>query len=239
MIKRKSNLKIKKILSYYLSQVDNLKHYCDRCLKTERWGGNVCLMIIDAAFTSIGLNYFTAVVPKVFKFKEDFVDKGMIKNLCDLANFDYKKAFYIWRNERSWHVIKEISKYLCELKNEKGLSDKEALRTWAKNADTYNFKKDPIGKIKGVGLVTFEYLKMMGGIDTVMPDKIVKRVLNKIFKEGGLEEEEDNLKFIEKVKKISNETGIRCVEMCWMTWLIQKEGNNLRTQKYKKIMDLI
>ncbi|MEN3046974.1 MAG: hypothetical protein ABDH49_08395 [Candidatus Hydrothermales bacterium] len=239
MRKREGNLKIRKILNSYLSQVKGLKCYCDRCLNTERWKGNVSLMIIDAAFTSIGLNYFTAVVPKVLKFKEDFVDKGIVRGLCDLANFDYKKALYIWRNERSWHVIKEISGYLCELKNERRFSEKEALRAWAKNADTYNFKKDPIGKIKGVGLVTFEYLKMMGGIDTVMPDKIVKRVLNKIFKEGGLEEEEDNLKFIEKVKKVSKETGIRCIEMCWMTWLIQKEGDNLRFEKYRKIMDLI
>jgi len=38
-----------------------------------------------------------------------------------------------------------------------------------------------IGRIKGVGLVTFQYLRMMGGIDTVMPDKIVKGVINKIL----------------------------------------------------------
>ena len=72
-----------------------------------------------------------------------------------------------------------------------------------------------------------------------MPDKIVKRVLNKIFEEAGLEKENDNLKFIEKVKKISEETGIRSIEMCWMTWLIQREGENLRIEKYKDIMDLI
>jgi hypothetical protein len=30
--------------------------------------------------------------------------------------------------------------------------------------------EDPVGSIKGVGLVTFQYLRMMGGVDTVMPD---------------------------------------------------------------------
>ncbi|MEO0262527.1 MAG: hypothetical protein ABIM62_02270 [candidate division WOR-3 bacterium] len=239
MKKRENKLKIKRVLNSYISKINGLKYYCDRCLKTERWGGSVPLMIIDAAFTSIGLNYFTAVVPKVLKFKEDFVDKGIIKDVCDLAKFDYKKAFYIWKNKRSWHVIKEISKYFCKLKKEKGISDKEALRLWAKNAKPENLKSDPIGKIKGVGLITFEYLRMMGGVDTIMPDKIVKRVLNKIFEEAGLEKENDNLKFIEKVKKISEETGIRSIEMCWMTWLIQREGENLRIEKYKDIMDLI
>ena len=42
--------------------------YCSRCLRGERWGGCVVLIVVDAAYTSIGLNYFTAVVPKVEGF---------------------------------------------------------------------------------------------------------------------------------------------------------------------------
>lgn len=239
MKKRKNNFKIKKKLNSYISKIDGLKHYCDRCLRTERWEGSVPLMIVDASFTSIGLNYFTAVVPKVLNFKKDFVDKGIIKDTCSLAKFDYEKAFYIWKNKRSWHLIEEISKYLCKFKKEKNLSDKDALRLWAKKADIYNFKNNPIGKIKGVGIITFEYLRMMGGIDTIMPDKIVKRFVNKIFIEADLEPEYENLKFIEKVYEVSKITGIRPIEICWMSWLIQSEGENLRIQKYKNLMDLI
>jgi len=231
--------KLKEILNSYLSRIPELKYYCDRCLKTERWGSSVPLMIVDASFTSIGLNYFTAVVPKVMKFKKDFVDKGIVKDVCDLAKFDYRKASYIWRNERSWKIIREISKYFCKLKKERNLNDKEVLRAWAKKSNIYNFKNDPIGKIKGVGIITFQYLRMMGGIDTIMPDKIVKRVLNKIFEEAGIGGEEDNLRFVEKVHKISEEINIRPIEMCWMTWLIQKEGEKIRFEKYKEIMELI
>ncbi|MEM3407073.1 MAG: hypothetical protein QXL51_07895, partial [Candidatus Aenigmatarchaeota archaeon] len=53
-----------------MKKVSGLKEYCERCLRTERYNGNVVLMIVDAAFTSIGLNYFTAVVPKVEEFYE-------------------------------------------------------------------------------------------------------------------------------------------------------------------------
>ena len=233
------SVKLQKILNSFLSKVPELKEYCDRCLKTERWGGSVPLMIVDAAFTSIGLNYFTAVVPKVMKFKKEFVDKGIIKDLCDLSNFDYKKAFHIWKNKRSWNVIKEIAEYLCMLKKEKNLNDKEAFRLWAENADYRNFKKNPIGKIKGVGLITFQYLRMMGGIDTVMPDKIVKRVLNEIFVRAGIEPEENDFRFIEKVHDISKKTGKRPIELCWMTWLIQREGEKLRIERYREIMKLI
>ena len=35
-----------------------------------RYDGNVALMVIDASFTSLGLNYFTAVVPAVLKIKK-------------------------------------------------------------------------------------------------------------------------------------------------------------------------
>ncbi len=232
-------MKIKEILNDYISKIDGLKGYCDRCLRTERWGASVPLMIVDAAFTSIGLNYFTAVVPKVMKFKEDFIEEGIIRDICDLAEFDYKRAFYIWKNKRSWEVIRKISEYLCRLKRRKKLNDREAFRLWAKNSDIEKLRDDPIFKIKGVGINTFQYLRMMGGIDTVMPDKIVKRVLNKIFEKAGMGRVEEDIKFIKKIHEISSKTGIRAIEMCWMTWLIQREGKYLRIEKYKEILKFI
>ncbi|MEM1545754.1 MAG: hypothetical protein QXY40_02215 [Candidatus Methanomethylicia archaeon] len=39
---------------------------------------------------------------------------------------------------------------------------KKALRTWARNAKLESWREDPIGRIKGVGLITFQYLRMMG-----------------------------------------------------------------------------
>ena len=45
-------------------------------------------MVVDAAFTSIGLNYSTAVVPKVEKFNKKFVENGKIGSLKDLAKSD-------------------------------------------------------------------------------------------------------------------------------------------------------
>ncbi|MEM1545468.1 MAG: hypothetical protein QXP91_03335 [Candidatus Methanomethylicia archaeon] len=39
--------------------------------------------------------------------------------------------------------------------------------------------KDPIRSVKGVGLTTFQHLRMMDGINTVMSGKIVKRVIKR------------------------------------------------------------
>ncbi|MGQ9788133.1 MAG: hypothetical protein ACUVQM_02290, partial [Candidatus Hadarchaeaceae archaeon] len=152
---------LKKIVDNYMGKVVGLKKLCDRCLSTKRWEGNVVLMVVDAAFTSIGLNYFTAVVPKVEEFNQKFVKTGKIKDLSDLADADVNELRKLWRNERSWKVAKEIARHLSTLGD-----DRTALRIWAKNSCYEKWREDPIGRIKGVGLITFQYLRMMGGVDT-------------------------------------------------------------------------
>ena len=227
--------RLKKIVDSYMRKVAGIDRFCSRCLKTERWGGSVVLMVVDAAFTSIGLNYFTAVIPKVEEFDKKFVKSGRIRSLRDLANADVNGLRKVWRNKRSWQIAKEIASYLSTLSED----DKLALRTWAKNSKLENWREDPIGRIKGVGLITFQYLRMMGGIDTVMPDKIVKRVINEILVKAGLEPVKDDVEFIKKTEEIALACGYRPIELCWMTWLIQPEGKMMRMKKYSNILPKI
>jgi hypothetical protein len=192
-------------------------------------------MVVDAAFTSIGLNYFTAVVPKVEEFSKRFVENGRIRNLRELAETDINELRVVWKNRRSWAMAKGIASYLSTLSED----DKLALRTWATNARLENWWEDPVGSIKGVGLVTFQYLRMMGGVDTVMPDKIVKRVVNDILVKAGLEPVEDDIEFVKRAEQIALACGYRPIELCWMTWLIQPEGRKIRMEKYKDILPKI
>ena len=226
---------LKNIVDNYMEKVPGLKKHCFRCLRTERWKGSVVLMIVDAAFTSIGLNYFTAVVPKVEEFNKKFVENGRIRSLKDLANANINELRTVWKNKRSWIIAKEIASYLSTLSDD----DKIALRTWAKNAKLENWREDPIGRIKGVGLVTFQYLRMMGGVDTVMPDKVVKRVINEILVKAGLKPVNDDIEFIRRAEEVALTCGYRPIELCWMTWLIQPEGKMMRMEKYSKILPKI
>jgi hypothetical protein len=57
---------------------------------------------------------------------------------------------------------------------------------------------EELERIKGLELITFQYLRMMGGIDTVMPDKIVKRMVNEILVKDGLEPINDDIEFVKK-----------------------------------------
>jgi hypothetical protein len=97
---------IRRIVDLHMRKVPGLREHCDRCLRTKRWGGSVVLMVVDAAFTSIGLNYFTAVVPKVEEFKKKFVESGKIKNLRDLAEADINELRGVWKNMRSWIIAR-------------------------------------------------------------------------------------------------------------------------------------
>lgn len=226
---------LKEIVDDYMRKVVGLREHCERCLKTERWGGSVVLMVVDAAFTSIGLNYFTAVVPKVQEFSESFVEGGRIRNLKELAKANMDGLREVWRNRRSWIVAKEVASHLSTLSED----DKSALRTWAKNAKLENWREDPIGRVKGVGPVTFQYLRMMGGVDTVMPDKIVKRVVNEVLIKAGLKPVNDNIKFVKEAEEVALKCGYRPIELCWMTWLIQPEGKALRMEKYSSLLSKI
>jgi len=92
---------LKRVVDSYMHKVSGIAEHCDRCLRSERWDGKVVLMVVDAAFTSIGLNYFTVVVPKVEEFNEKFVENGRIRDLEDLAKADIDELRNVWRNQRS------------------------------------------------------------------------------------------------------------------------------------------
>jgi hypothetical protein len=226
---------LREVVDSYMRGVPGLKEHCDRCLRTERWGGSVVLMVVDAAFTSIGLNYFTAVVPKVEEFSKRFVERGEIKSLKDLARASMRRLRTVWGNKRSWSIAREIASYLSTLSDD----DREALRAWAGKASLENWREDPVGRIKGVGLITFQYLRMMGGVDTVMPDKIVKRVINEILVKAGLKPVSNDMEFIRKAEEVALACGYRPIELCWMTWLIQPEGRLMRIEKYSNILSKI
>jgi hypothetical protein len=226
-------MKLKDAVDEYMKRVPQVKEYCDRCLNTERWYGNIVLMIVDSAFTSVGLNYFHTVVPKVEIFRKSFIENGKIKKIEDFLSIDKKDLFKIWKNKRSWRMAREITSYLSELKKEKKMTDREVFIYWAKNAETENWKEDPIGKINGVGINTFQYLRMMGGVDTVMPDKVVKKIINEILSKTKLKTVSSDMEFIHLMNDLSKETGYKAIELCWMTWL-QSETDTSKIEKHSK-----
>ncbi len=236
----KSNLtRLKKIIDSYMERVPMVHEHCDRCLAGARWHSNALLMVIDAAFDSIGLNYFQSVVPKVELFRQMCIETGKIRTMEDLVKADASGLQEIWKNARSWKVAREIAYHLASLKRKYGLNDRSALIHWAQKAPLTSWEKDPVGSISGVGINTYQYLRMMGGIDTVMPDKIVKKVIFEILREAGIKPPEGDIEFVQLVERLAPATGYRAIELCWMTWLVQSEAGLSRTEKYASLLPKI
>jgi hypothetical protein len=233
------NDKLRKNVQSHMEKVPEVKTYCNRCLETKRWGGSITLMVVDASFNSIGLNYFFSIVPKVELFRQAFVEKGKISSLKDLAVANQNDLTTIWKNKRSWYIARSIASFLSSQGERNTLTDKDTLRTWSRKSTLLNWKQDPIGSICGVGINTYQYLRMMGGIDTVMPDKIVKRILNKILLDSEMESPSGDIEFIQTIEKIAPLCGYRPIELCWMTWLIQSEKDLTRMEKYSEILSKI
>ena len=230
---------LKKIVTGYMSQVPMVHEHCDRCLAAARWHSNAILMVLDAAFDSIGLNYFQSVVPKVELFRQKYVETGRITSLEELATNSDTELKEIWKNQRSWKVARETAAYLASLKQKHGLDDRSALIHWARRAPLSGWEQDPIGSISGVGINTYQYLRMMGGVDTVMPDKIVKKVIFEILDKAGIPRPQTDIDFILLLEKLAPRTGYRAIELCWMTWLVQSEAGLSRTEKYAGLLPQI
>lgn len=223
-----------------MSRTAGLRKHCDRCLETRRWGGSVVLMVVDAAFTSIGLNYFTAVVPNVVKFEKELLATGKVRTLEGISLLGLDQVQSIWRNRRSWQMANSVASYLQELAVADRVDERGALRRWAANACLEKWQEDPIGEINGVGITTFQYLRMMGGIDTAMPDKIVRRVVRQILDESKLDMPTvRDLELVNTIDRMAELSGYRPIEICWMTWLIQTEGKVVRMEKYRQLLGRI
>ncbi len=123
-------------------------------------------------------------------------------------------------NKRVWQVAIGISRVLRGIKIRKGLdTDFNAVRYWAEHAMVKDWGNDEIGKINGVGLITFQYLRMQAGIDTSVPDKIIKRVLER---ELGVHANNDLL-FIDEMERLSKAIGYSQILICWAIWF--RESN--------------
>ena len=132
-------------------------------------------------------------------------------------------------NERCWRAAISICKELNRINVKNGLeSDFAALRFWAEKANYENWKDDLIGRIRGVGLITFQYLRMQAGVDTIMPDKIVKRVILRDF--GILVK--DDMEFIRRMEAFSKQTGCSQILLCWAIWL---KESDMKTSGWERI----
>ena len=232
--------RLQSVVERYMACCSGLLDHCERCLDTGRWGGSVVLMLVDAAFMSIGLNYFTAVVPAVAAYEQRMQRGSLPDTIEELSHIEYDHVSSLWKNRRSWEMAKGVAACLTGDGASDGATDADALRAWAARAPLDTWQSDPVGLVKGVGINTYQYLRMMGGIDTSMPDKIVRRVIAQVVDEAAVAlPTEGDLELVDTIDVIGRLTAHRPIELCWMTWMVQSEGKAMRMDKYRDLLTRI
>ncbi len=194
-----------------MHRLEGLDRVAERCLATERWGSSVVCMLADAGITSTGVGYFSVVVPRVRRFQREFVSSGRICSLEELAEAELGELMRVWGNRRSWRAVVEIAGVLRGYSG----SDREALRRWAASSVLSRWRSDPVGRIRGVGINTFQYLRMMGGVDTVMPDRIVRRFLQEV---AGISAA-DEVELVKLAEEHARGAGMSAAELCFTAWV--------------------
>lgn len=198
------------------------KEYATACFSGKRWGGNPLLIVVDAALTSTGLKYFTVVVPRVERFEKEF-GRLSFKEFSSFKPTD-PRLLSLFNNPRAWSVAIELSKLF------QGRDDFSSMKDWAIKAEYKTYKQDPVGRITGVGLNTFQYLRMQVGVDATMPDRIIWRSMEaKLGKRVG-----SMLSLIQECEAYSRKQGISQVELCWRIWLEESDREPMRSEPVPK-----
>ena len=119
-------------------------------------------------------------------------------------------------NKRGWNAAIELCKVLNELRKENDLeSDYAALKHWAEKASYEKWDQDAVGQILGVGLTTYQYLRLQVGVDTIVPDRMIRREAKDRFNVTAM----DQVEFIKKMEDFLSKTEFSSSLFCWAVWL--------------------
>lgn len=176
---------------------------------------NLPLCLIDAIL-SINRNYKNFVLPRVEQFKKEYNYITKLNQLLDLiqsmTKSEFAKNILKYNDIRRVYLLIELIQKLQKIINETGKNEKEilAVRKWMIKNGVYGYKNL---NVKGIGIATYQYLRMLLGIDTVKPDVHIKRFLEKILNRKL--KEEYCIKLLESIAKKMNIPSISLDHAIW------------------------
>lgn len=138
---------------------------------------NPVLICMDAVL-SMNRKYVGFVKPRIDDFRNEYPSINTLESLRKLIQLKGHEGFCeVWnyRHVERVDLLERLStKFLTIANQEKQTSDLAAMRDWAARVDVMdhlNFN------VKGIGLATFQYLRMLLGVATVKPDVHISRAV--------------------------------------------------------------
>lgn len=140
-----------------------------------RYQGQRAAMVFDVVF-SANRSYLSRVVPRVERFQQTTA----ATSLRSLAEAGIADTTGFRRYEAD--SMRSLAASFAAYGEHHGLDDDAACLRWASTADPgVVFALDPvIGRVKGVGLALYRYLRMRCGADDLKPDRRVAASLRRL-----------------------------------------------------------
>ncbi len=208
------------------------KEHVKKFQELDRWTGNdPVMLVVDAALSATGLNYADVVKPAGAKFKKAFVETGKVTSFDDLIALENDPKFEEQVTAGRPGLAYKIPLTLYE----QYPSDKDdliILQDWATNAipeNEENEENDPVRELQGVGLATFQYLRMIAGVDTAKPDIQVTRFLEALEEENlsvnlNTDSQEEVLN---SCRELANQTSYSMLEIDQIAWWCESDTTSV------------
>ena len=199
-------------------------------LERRRWGGDPVCLLAEAAAATTGQRYATGIYPTVRRFREAFIETGRLQRFAELAALDLEDDDLIesFGAQRKRQVLIEAAGELADRVDSVGerddrtdrRSDLESLQDWAFEADPFHYDTDPIGAIDGVGPGSFQYLRMLAGVDTVKPDPEVTQLLAAVADDASVPAlyVDDPIEAVAACEWLAVVTSYRRIEIDRIAW---------------------
>lgn len=166
---------------------------------------NPAIVCIDAVL-SINRKYYNFVVPRIKHIQDIYPEINSLFKLKELLNnlsYEDVAKFLNYKHQQRVDILKRLVNKLIEICNieSQDLQQNELnkLKKWASQSSVYDFDKF---KVSGIGIATFQYLRMLLGAKTVKPDVHIKKYVFTVI--GETLNEKDTIKIFEDACKSCN-----------------------------------
>lgn len=131
------------------------------------------------------LNFFQLQVQQQHRINDHHQLKALLAKFPNDRDGNEAAALFLWSN-RHWTRI-ELLRRLLDFFESIGVTDQPSLHAWIKTA---TFDADFKGKVKGLGIAVYEWLRIRCGVDSIKPDiwviNFAKRIVGKRISEKAL-----------------------------------------------------
>ncbi|MBB2919327.1 hypothetical protein [Cupriavidus alkaliphilus] len=176
---------------------------------TTKSQASSAIAIMDVVLAA-NRDYNRVVKGHVIAMRERF-GRLTIKQLGEMVGAATASEFKnVWGHDdaRKFEILKALLEiFIPRLKRiDTPENDFLVVSEWARTAQLSNKAQDPVGKIKDIGIATFQHLRMTFGADTIKPDLRVKNVLEQEF--DLRLSDRDSVLVVEQMAKIVGRTPL-------------------------------